>query len=80
MITFILSLTKCRRKHVFWKIAADGWDKLEFSSRSERYETHAEISGASQDLEKHESIKVVNISHLQVLTSFDSPRHEDSLF
>ena len=58
---------------MFWKIAADGWDKLEFSSRSERYETQAEISGTSQDLEKHESIKVVKISHLQVLPSFDFP-------
>ena len=80
MITFILLLTKSRRKRVFWKIAADGGDKLEFSSRSERYETHAEISGTSQDLEKHESIKVVNISRLQILTSFYFPRHEDSLF
>ena len=66
MITFILSLTKSRRKRVFWKIAADGWDKLEFSSRSERYETHAEISGTSQDLEKHESIKDAHSSDVSI--------------
>ena len=63
MITFILLLTKSRRKRVFWKIAADGGDKLEFSSRSERYETHAEISGTSQDLEKHKKQKHKSRKH-----------------
>ena len=56
MLSNFLLPCKCELKRgntcVSQKIAADGLDKVKFFPRSERYETHADLSRASEEMLK----------------------------